>query len=259
MATGFKQITAGTSARDKRANDTEAGILPELLLLNRPTLRRNGIYSYDHLDPKARSFTLLRSQLLHSLDMSKSQVIAITSTQPGNGKSFVAANLAVSLGRVHHTILLDLDLHRPTLANRFGLPSIAGVDDYLAGDTGLMGALCQLLDTDLSILPVRNERDDATELLFSPRLSQLFEELRAQPGNPICIVDTPPTLALEDILLISQHLDGVLLVVEEGRTTVEDLREAVSILAPTPVLGTILNKSLTSHRKANHTEYYGRQ
>lgn len=259
MATGLKHVVAGTSAQEKRANDIEAGILPELLLLNRPTLRRNGIYSFDHLDPKARSFTLLRSQLLQSIDLSRSQVIAITSTQPANGKSFVAANLAVSLGRVHHTILIDLDLHRPTLGDRFGLPSIAGVDDYLAGDTGLMGALCQLLDTDLSILPVRKERDDATDLLFSPRLEQLFDELRAQPGNPICIVDTPPTLALEDIIAISQHLDGVLLVVEEGRTTTEELQEAVSILGSTPIIGTILNKSLTSHRKASSKEYYGRK
>jgi Mrp family chromosome partitioning ATPase len=96
----------------------------------------------------------------------------------------------------------------------------------------------------LSLVPVRATRPDSPVLLAAGALADLLASFRSRADDPICIIDMPPVLVVDDILLIAQHLDGVLMVVEEGKTRRSELREALRMLHPIPLVGTVLNKSV---------------
>lgn len=211
--------------------------------LNHDTLLDKGIFGFEHLDERAQPFALLRSMVLTRLAQCRGNIIAITSTQASNGKSFVASNLAAALSQIYPVCLVDLDLQRPTIGEKFALPSCAGVDDFLVGKSNLTEIGCIVSGNRLSILPVRQPFDNAADLLASPRGSQLFEQLRGLPGRPVCIIDTPPILEGDEAIIVARSVDGVLLVIEEGQTRQREVREALRMLKPTPLIGTVLNKS----------------
>lgn len=248
----LRRLLAGRDITPKAADN----LRPANLALDREMLIANGIFGFEHLDVRARSFVLLRSQLLNNFHRSGGRVLAVTSTQPGNGKSYVAANAAAALSRIHPTILIDLDLRRPTLANRFGLKPDCGIDDFLAGDASWESAGTVIAETDLTIYGVREPRQDSATLLASDRLAVMLTAVRNMPAAPICIVDTPPILALDDIMLITEQVDGVLIIIEEGRTKRSDIVDALRLLSPTPIIGSILNKSLTGKRINDDYGYY---
>ncbi|WP_179042946.1 CpsD/CapB family tyrosine-protein kinase [Sphingobium lactosutens] len=237
--------SANSMASDMAVHPTEAMQEPLPVNLDPDHLAANNLHALDHFDPRARSFALLRSQIMNGFFASGERVLVVTSTQPGNGKSFVAANLALALSRVHPVVLVDLDLARPTLGSRLGLkPIVVGVDDYLAGTAALPLSRHRVEQLRLAVLPVRQRRLDAAGLLSGERFQTLFHDLAQGEGDPIIVVDTPPTLATDEILSIAARADGVLMVVEEGRTQTIELSEAMNLLQPTPIIGTILNKSI---------------
>ena len=223
--------------------------------LDRDILLESGIFGFEYMDERAQPFNLLRSQLLRKLAPTGGRIIAISSTQPQNGKSFVAANLAAALSLIQPTILIDLDLRRPTVGRRFGLPECAGVDDFLRGKLQFADIACKVAGRDLGLIQVRAPLENSADLLASARADVLFEGLRNAPGAPVCIIDTPPILEGDDMLIIAHHVDGVLLVVEEGQTSQHELREALRILRPTPLLGTILNRSISRTVSSSYYRY----
>lgn len=223
---------------------------------DRATLVANGVVGFDPLDLRARSFLSLRTQLINRFHRQGGRVLAVTSTQAGDGKTYVTANVAAALSRVHPTILVDLDLRRPTLAARFGLTVERGVDDYLSGEAEWRDIGVKVAATDLTIYGVRRSRPDSATLLASARLPAMFDRIRAMPGAPICIVDTPPILVVDDAVPIARSACGVLMIVEEGSTRGGDLDEALRMLSPAPIVGSVLNKSLTAQKIRRGYDYY---
>lgn len=234
-------------ARLVRSDATLPSARPPLPL-DREALAESGLWGFAPLDPRARPFVRLRSQLLGRLPRGeRGRVIAIASPRAGDGKSFVAANLAAALGQLHSVCLIDLDLRSPAIGGLFGAPECAGVDALLAGERNLGDIGCVAADARLVVLPAQRPVADATRLLASPALPALFETLRRDP-DMICLVDTPPILDMDDAILIARQVDGVLLVVEEGRTAARDVREALRLIAPTPLVGSVLNRALKGGR-----------
>lgn len=214
------------------------------LPLDPAVLEEKGLWGFAPLDPRARSFVRLRSQLLARLQRGeRRRVIAMVSPRAADGKSFVAANLAAALGHLQNVCLVDLDLRAPAIGALLDAPDCAGIDAVLAGTRSLGEIGCIAADTRLIVLPAHPAPAEATRLLASDALADLFETLRRDPST-ITIVDTPPILAMDDAMLITRHVDGVILVVEEGRTTARDVREALRLLHPVPLLGTVLSGAL---------------
>lgn len=232
--------------RPSRLTREAAPVTARRVELDHHRLVDNGIFGFEHLDERARPFKLLRSMLLTRLEAMGGQIIAVTSTQPHNGKSFVAANLAVALSHIHPVRLIDLDLRRPTIGARFGLPECAGADDFLLEQRPLSEVGCFVIGHNLGILPVRRPLDYSSDLLASARGAELIAQLRRLPGAPICIIDTPPILEGDEAVIVARRVDGVVLVVEEGQTKQREVREALRMLKPTPLIGTVLNKSNSS-------------
>ncbi len=223
---------------------------------DREALLANGIFGLEPLDLRARSFLLLRTQLISQFHAAGCRALAITSTHPGSGKTFVTANVAAALSNIHPTVLLDLDLRRPSLAARFALTIEHGIDDYLAGDAEWNEIGVHIGSPSLTIYGARKSRRNSAALLSSDRLGQVFSRLRKMETAPICIVDTPPALVVDDIMLVAGHTDGILMVIEEGSTRASELEEALRILAPCPIIGSVLNKSLTAERISRGYDYY---
>ncbi|KMS56397.1 ATPase [Novosphingobium barchaimii LL02] len=224
--------------------------------LDREKLLENGIFGLEHMDPRARTFILLRSQIMNGFYAEGGRVLVVTSTQAGNGKTFVTANLACALSLIQPTVLIDLDLRRPTMATRFGLTVSAGVDDYLLGDCEWEDVGQKVAGLDLTLYPVREPRQDSSTLLSLDRLAGAMTAIRAMPYQPLCIIDTPPALVLDDVMLIARKGDGIVMVIEEGRTTSGELKEAMRLLGAPRIVGTVLNKSITSGSRRYDYDYY---
>ncbi len=217
---------------------------PPQLSLDPISLADAGLWGFTPLDPRALAFVRLRSQLLGRLPRGDCQkVIAIVSPRAGAGSSFVATNLAATLAQLHKVCLADLDLRTPTIGNLLGVPACAGVTDVLRRERALADVGCIAAEARLRVLPATAAGAEATSLLASEALPELFAALRREPDT-ISIIDTPPILAMDDTILITRHVDGVILVVDEGQTTARDVRESLRLLHPTTLIGTVLNRSL---------------
>lgn len=204
------------------------------------------IVGFRNADTRARPFKLLRSQIVRQLEAREIKLIGVTSAAPNVGKTFVASNMAAALSRIadFDVYLIDLDLHRPAVATRFAFEAEGwGIHDYLSGEQSDINQIARRINEERLVVVPGYKRDVATgELLSSGAGTQLFERLRALPKNSIVIVDMPPIFADDDAVIIGQHLDGFVLVVEDGKTTRKQVTETIRLLSPTPFLGAVLNR-----------------
>lgn len=211
--------------------------------LDRGKLSEKGLWGFVPLDPRARSFVRLRAQLLRRMSRSEcGRTVAVISPGSGDGKSFVAVNLAAALSELYNVCLVDLDFRKAAIGSLVGTPACLGTEALLANEHRLAEIGCAAPEARLIVLPAQ-QSTDATRLLASSALPAMFEALRRAPET-ISIIDTPPMLDMDDAIIISHHADAVLLVIEEGHTKAQDVREVLRLISPTPLVGTVLNRSL---------------
>jgi capsular exopolysaccharide synthesis family protein len=202
----------------------------------------------------AEKFRLLGVRLRNMRANRTLKRILVTSTIPEEGKSVVSANLALVLARGGRTrtVLVEGDLRRPTLANRFGLGKLPGLVDALTGEKALNEVIYQLEPSGLCCIPAGHPPENPLELMQSGRaaaaltaLSQFFEWI---------VVDSPPVLPLADTILWSKRVDGVVLVAREGKTEKRQLLKGLELLDRSRLLGVVLNASTST----DHKNYYQR-
>jgi protein-tyrosine kinase len=202
----------------------------------------------------------LRTQILSRTKGEQKNTLMITGPLPGEGKTLTAINLAISLAQeVDKTVLLvDADLRYPSVHSYFGLPPGPGLVDYLTNSLPLSELLVHPGGLDkLVILPGGRAVSQAAELLSSPLMADLTQELKHFYPDRYVLFDTPPVLSYADPLAFAPLVDGIILVVEKGRTPREDLLKCVELLKPYPVLGTVLNKVESSNSRYKYYKYYG--
>jgi capsular exopolysaccharide synthesis family protein len=202
----------------------------------------------------AEKFRLLGVRLRNLRANRSLKRILVTSTIPEEGKSVVSANLSIAQARGGRTktILVEGDLRRPTLANRFGLGSLPGLVDALSGQRTLNEVIYQLEPTGLCVIPAGHPPENPLELMQSGRaaaalaaLSQFFEWV---------MVDSPPVLPLADTILWAKLTDGIILVAREGKTEKQQLMKGLELLDTSKILGMVLNASSST----DHRNYYQR-
>ncbi|PNU04336.1 CpsD/CapB family tyrosine-protein kinase [Novosphingobium guangzhouense] len=204
-----------------------------------------------------RPFTMIRAALLDHARATGTRVFAVTSADPGNGKTHVTANLAMAMARIHPTVLVELDLRRPALGERLGLPGdYAGVEDYLAGECPWSATRACIEGLDLTVHRVRRPRLDAEVLLAGDALPLALHNLQATQSGTICLIDTPPAILSDDLALIARNVDGILVVAEEGRTAKAALQDIAHTVSPTPIIGTVLNRSISQTARRIDYGYY---
>ncbi|WP_031323152.1 hypothetical protein [Ponticoccus alexandrii] len=215
-------------------------------------LHRNRIITARRDDPAHTAFDVLRTRLLQALHEKGWKRIAITSPGQGCGKTFTAANLAISLSRQENcrTLLLDCDLRRPTLHQVMGIERPGSVGDMLRGRTSPEDHLKRMGRN-----PVQAGRNIAfgfndvvepyaSELLQDPRTAETLNRIETGFGADVMLFDLPPALFYDDVIAFRPMFDGVLLVIGGGLTTEKEIKEVERRLgADTPLLGMVLNKA----------------
>jgi capsular exopolysaccharide synthesis family protein len=210
-------------------------------------LQGNGDHAVDVFDAPAllrEDFRSLRNKLRFLSPDAQPRNILVTSPAGGEGKSFVAANLAVSLAEADNKVLLlDANLRRPVLHEYFGLTGDAGLVNYLSGevepgkirlDTGVNG---------LTLIAAGAVPADPGRFVESEKMQRTVKEM--EESFDYVIIDTPPVSEASDAAVLGVLTHGVLLVLESGGTKRERLREAVEIFetASANILGAVLNKA----------------
>jgi len=215
-------------------------------LVDPEVLRKQGVMAPDASGPVGPAFKMLRTQVLQRLRQNGWNTLAIISPAPDDGKTFTAVNLAVAIaGDTNHTALLvDFDLHRPSVHERFGLEPEVGVDQCLRGEVPVARALVHPQGyRQLLLLPATAPVKNSSELLGSQRTRRLVRELKERYSNRIVLFDLPPVLGADDALTFAPQVDAALIVVGEEHTRREDLVRCFEILRNVPILGTVLNGS----------------
>ena len=194
------------------------------------------------------AFKMLRTQVLQRMDENDWKSLAITSAAEGEGKTVTAINLAISLAmEVQRTVLLvDANLRHPGVHSCFGLASAPGLSDYLEHDTPLEELLLKPAGIDsLVILPGGHPVANSSELLSSPKMLRLVDELKSRYPQRLVVVDLPAVLTASDALAFAPFVDAALLVIQEGKENADDVQHAAALLETTNLLGTVLNRAWT--------------
>jgi Mrp family chromosome partitioning ATPase len=209
-------------------------------------LESNRIVGAASTDPAAAAFRMLRTQVLQRMKENNWRSIAVFSPGSEDGKTTTAINLAISIANDHrHTVLLvDYDLKRPTIAEKFGLTPELGADDVLHGDARVEQCLYHPEGFDrLVLLPARAPMAHSSEALASLRSREIVGELLERYSDRILVFDLPPILGADDALAFAPLVGCGLMVVAEGSTQRQDLLRSMELLRNTPMIGTVLNQA----------------
>lgn len=209
------------------------------------SLDKNCIVGFSRNDVRARPFALLRTQVAKRIEANNLKLIGITSATPEAGKSFVALNLAASLARVSENgvFLADFDLRRGSVARGLGIEVEQGVSDFLAGTVPSLDLIAQHIEgTHLNVLMTKAVDSKSAELVSGPRFEGLISDLRTRTGSAVVICDLPPAFANDEAMMMMQHLDAYVFIVDSGRNNRKQVRNALSMFRPTPCIGTVLNR-----------------
>ncbi len=176
----------------------------------------------------------------------KGRRVMVTSAFAGEGKSFCAINLAMSIAaeRDTHVLLVDADVARPSLPRELGIESSRGLMDWLTETTLDIGELVQPTNVDkLSILTAGRHHEQATEFLASESMGQLLDHLSDRYDDRIIIFDTPPLLITTEARVLAAYMGQIVMVVEAGATSREAVKDALASIGSPEVVGMVLNKS----------------
>ncbi len=224
--------------------------------VNAAHLGRNRIITAEREDPAHAAFDVLRTRLLQALADNGWKRVAITSPTKDCGKTFTAANLAISLSRQENcrTLLLDCDMRRPSLHRVLGVEKPGAMGEMLRGNIPPEQHLMRLgknaIHAGRNIAFGLNSVIEpyASELLQDPRTAESLSKLEEELNPDVMLFDLPPALYYDDVIAFRPMFDGVLLVVGGGTTTEKEIKEVERRLGDsTPLLGMVLNK-------AEHTE-----
>lgn len=191
----------------------------------------------------AEQYRSLRGRLDSLASQRPLKTIAVTSANAGEGKSTCSVNLAtvtaMSVGR--SVLLIDCDLRKPKVHWTLGLQPQVGLAEVLLNQATVDEAITKLDGVNLDVLPVRMIPSNPSELLASPEMRRLIEEVARRYDR--VVLDTPACLGLPDAKSISELCDGLVMVVRAGVTPKEDVQAALDILDRRRVVGLVLNGS----------------
>jgi capsular exopolysaccharide synthesis family protein len=202
----------------------------------------------------AEQFRTLRSRLYQLRNSQPLGILLVTSSVPGEGKTFVASNLAHAIVRQpdRRALIIDGDLRCSRLHVQLGAPAAPGLSDYLLGEADDVAVIQHGQEGNLCFIPGGKEVANPSELLSNGRLKILLD--RMKPVFDWVILDSPPCLPVADASLLADLCDGILMIVRAGMTPSATAQRAARELAGRKVLGVVLNAVDKSHAYGSY--YY---
>ena len=238
-------VAANSQANDNTSPEVKGTPQTRTRDYDAEAAKRNRIISpYFEAPEAAERFKRLRTKVFAATQESDLRMIMVTSTLPGEGKSFVAVNLAITFAReVDQTVLLvETDLQKPTMMKHFGIDHKPGLTDYLLHDCPLSEAMIRPGIEKLVLLPAGPPVTNSAELLRSHKMQALVAEMKSRYANRYVFFDAPAISTSVDALVLADYIDRILFVVQSGRVAPDRVADALGHLDAERVLGTVLNK-----------------
>lgn len=213
----------------------------------------------------AEQFRKLRTHIIRMDSVNSIKTIMVTSAIQGEGKSFVATNLAIGFAQDLHlySLLVDCDLRNPSLGAKFGVQSKRGVSDYLIGREDISAFLINTNLDKLSLLTSGSIQGNPSELMSSKKMTSLVRELKSRYSDRYIIFDSTPLLATSEAEVLAKLVDGIVVVVRAGLTPRDTVEQAMNLLGKEKILGVVLNdvefksSGLFSRYFGSNGYYYG--
>jgi receptor protein-tyrosine kinase len=235
--------------------------------LNLGRLKRMGAITPDaERSQTAEEFRLIKRPLIANAfglgtpRVKNGNLIMVTSSLPGEGKTFTALNLAISMAmEMERTVLLvDADVARPRLMEYLGVRVDKGLLDVLRDpQVSMSDVMIQTSIPNLRLLPAGQTYKRATELLASASMTRLVEEMAKRYPDRIIVFDSPPLLSTSEASVLATHMGQIVMVVEAEKTSEEALREALRQIEACEVVGMVLNKAVAMPGTDYYYGYYG--
>lgn len=217
---------------------------PELITFNYPK------------STASESYRSIRTSILFSSAESVPQVILITGVGPQEGKTITMANLAVTMARADSkTLILDCDMRRANVHKVFGTTNDHGISNLLVGNSSIKKAILHTRIPNLDVIPCGPIPPNPSELLGSTRMKSLLNSLRKHYAH--ILIDSPPSIAVTDAVVLSKSVDGVILVIRVGYTAKEIIKSGIAQFGAVGanILGAVLN-GVDMSRDRYHYKYY---
>ncbi|WP_448212526.1 XrtA-associated tyrosine autokinase [Colwellia sp. MEBiC06753] len=236
----------------------------EIYIDNEKLTERGFLHSGGDAHHQQEEFRHIKRKLINnafgpaSKTLRRSNLIMVSSSNPNEGKTFVSINLALSIALEQDktVLLIDADVLRPSLHRELEFENNTGLLDFLCGDTTDVADIMYPTNlTNLKIIPAGKAHHLTNELLASDRMVKLAEELSARYPDRIVILDCPPLLGVTETPVLASLVGQAVLVVEESKTKVDDIKRATAQLDEELAVGFVLNKTIKSSKEVYG--YYG--
>lgn len=230
-------------------------------------MKKELIAELDPKSPISEVFRTLRTNIQFMNTKGKLKTILVTSTFPGEGKSWVASNLAVTFAQAgKKVVLIDADMRKGRQYNIFGISPIPGLSNYLSGidmdndERDIIDIADYVQDTEvdnLFVMPAGNIPPNPSELLISPQMVDLLEQLKDLCD--IVIIDGTPNELVTDSLILTRLVDSTIIVTASKQTKKDNLRRAIQNIQNVggKIAGVVVNKVPIAAKKYEQSYYYG--
>ena len=230
-------------------------------------MKKELIAEVEPKSPISEVFRTLRTNIQFMNTKGKLKTILITSTFPGEGKSWVASNLAVTFAQAgKKVVLIDADMRKGRQYTIFGISPIPGLSNYLSGidmddeERDITDIADYIQDTEIDnlfVMPAGNIPPNPSELLISPQMVNLLEQLKELCD--IVIIDGTPNELVTDSLIITRLVDSTIIVTASKQTKKDNLRRAIQNIQNVggKIAGVVVNKVPIAAKKYEQSYYYG--
>lgn len=205
---------------------------------------------------ETESYKVLRTQVLQRTQHHGWNTLMITSARPGEGKTITAINLALTFARDLHqtTLLVDCDLRRQKIHDYLGLSTGKGLADYLLDDRPIQELIVWPGVDSLTLISGGRTIRDSAELIASPKMKTLVAEMKTRYDDRYVFFDVPPLLESADAFTFAPFIDAILMVVEVGRTPINDVKKGLELIPQEKFLGFVLNRHKTAAKSYDNGE-----
>jgi non-specific protein-tyrosine kinase len=213
------------------------------VMLNARELAANRCIGYQLESPELEFYRVLRTHILQRT-AGGGVTVMVTSALPGEGKTLTAINLALTFAREYKqtALLVDCDLRRQRIHEVLGFPSDKGLVDHLIDDCPIQELFVWPGVEKLTVISGGKTVKGSSELLGSPGMKELVADMKSRYQDRYVFFDAPPVLTSADSLAFAPFVDYILLVVQAGSTSMQDVNKALKLLPGEKVLGLVMNR-----------------
>jgi non-specific protein-tyrosine kinase len=209
--------------------------------------------------PDIEAYKVLRTKILKLTKEKGWNTIMVTSALPGEGKTLTAINLSLTFAREfnHSVLLVDCDLRKQNVHEVMGANGSKGLVDYLLNDVPMPEIMIWPGIEKFTLISGSRTVHDSAELLASPKMKELFLEMKTRYPDRYIFFDVPPLLSVSDAMTFASLVDGILFVVQAGKTPMEDVERAIEMIPREKFLGFVLNRKKEHLSDYDAKAYYG--